>query len=181
MPVVITAYDPHWPIAFERLRGEIAAVVGDLAIAIEHVGSTSVAGLAAKSIIDMTIVVADESDVPDAIMRLATIGYEHRGNLGVEGREAFSHPPHDVPHHLYLCPQRSLGLRNHLAVRDYLREHADAVEEYAQLKRRLAEEFPDDIERYIDGKTEFLLAILNQTELNAEDLRSIESSNRKEK
>lgn len=180
MPIVVTEYDPNWPVAFEDLRSEIDAVVGNLAVAIEHVGSTSVVGLASKPIIDITIVAASDSDVAAVISRLATIGYEHRGNLGVEGREAFFHPPHDVPHHLYLCPQGSLGLRNHLAVRDFLRSHTAAVKEYGQLKQRLAEEFPDDIERYIDGKTGFLLEILSRTKLNAKELRSIESSNRKE-
>lgn len=87
--VVVEDYDPAWPRDFELLRQRIWPVLGDFALGIEHVGSTSVPGLAAKPIIDMTIVVASRDEVPMAIERLASLGYVHKGNLGIDDREAF--------------------------------------------------------------------------------------------
>ncbi|MFW5943074.1 MAG: GrpB family protein [Chloroflexota bacterium] len=174
----VVEYDAAWPDIFERLRRRAWAVVGDFALSIEHVGSTSVPGLAAKPIVDMSVVVASEADVPRAIERLATIGYEHRGDLGVAGREAFYSPPHLPAHHLYVCPAGSLGLRNHLAVRDYLRANPGAAREYAALKQKLAARHPHDIEAYIDGKTGFILDILRQAGLAPEQLQSIADTNR---
>src|SRR5438093_12811712 len=97
--IIVVEYDPAWPATFDDLRARVWTVVGDLALAIEHMGSTSVPGLAAKPIIDMTVVLPSADDVPQAIERLATLGYVHRGNLGIEGREVFrsrvEFPGHD--------------------------------------------------------------------------------------
>ena len=180
MRTIVVDYDPSWPEVFERLRAHIWPALSDVALTVEHVGSTSVPGLAAKPIIDMTIVVPTESEIPVAIGRLATLGYVHRGNLGVEGREAF-HSPDGLPkHHLYLCPHNSLGLRNHLAVRDYLRSHPETACEYGQLKKRLARDFPHDIDSYIDGKTDLILKILQAANFPTAELDAVERVNRKE-
>jgi GrpB-like predicted nucleotidyltransferase (UPF0157 family) len=143
------------------------------------VGSTSVPGLAAKPIIDISVVVREKLDVPAAISRLATLGYVHRGNLGIDGREAFDSPEGLPIHNLYLCPHNSPALANHLAVRDYLRTHPEAATEYGELKKRLAKEFPDDIDSYIDGKTDMLLSTLRGTGFPSEHIREIERANRK--
>lgn len=78
--IVVVDYDPRWPEVFERLRSEIWPVVSDVALAVEHVGSRSVPDLAAKPIIDVSVVVPTEADIPVSIERLATWGYVHRGN-----------------------------------------------------------------------------------------------------
>ena len=85
--IVIVEYNPAWPSEFVRLRDRAQAALGDVAVAIEHVGSTAVPGLPAKDLIDMVVVVESDEDVDEAIARLAAIGYRARGNLGVEGRE----------------------------------------------------------------------------------------------
>jgi len=72
-----------------NIKNELQTVLGNYAIAIEHVGSTSVEGLAAKPIIDIDIVISDYSVLEEVVRRLSKIGYEHEGNLGIEGREAF--------------------------------------------------------------------------------------------
>src|ERR1051326_1757734 len=87
--ILVTEYDPYWPTAFLQLHTHIWPAVQDIALTIEHIGSTSVPGLAAKPVIDMSIVVPSEIETPIGIERLAALGYEHRGNLGIEGREAF--------------------------------------------------------------------------------------------
>ena len=71
--------------------------------AIEHVGSTSVPGLAAKPIIDLDVLLASAAYLPETIRRLATLGHEHQGDLGIAGREAFRAPPTLFAHHLYVC------------------------------------------------------------------------------
>ena len=102
-------------------------------------------------------------EVPVVIGRLAALGYVHMGNRGIDGREAFKNNPSGLPpHHLYLCPQGSLGLENPLALRDYLRAHPETAQAYGDLKKRLASQFPHDIDSYIDGKTDLILGILQQ-------------------
>jgi GrpB-like predicted nucleotidyltransferase (UPF0157 family) len=177
--IVVVDYDPSWPRGFERVRSKVWPVVSDVALAIEHVGSTSVPGLAAKPSIDISVVVRADVDVPVAIERLARLGYVHRGNLGVEGREAFDSPAGPPAHHLYLCPRNSPGLANHLAVRDFLRAHPDTAKEYGELKKRLAKRFPHDIDSYIDGKTDLLLRILRAAGFPLARLDAIERANRK--
>jgi GrpB-like predicted nucleotidyltransferase (UPF0157 family) len=177
--VVVVDYDEEWPRRFEELRAWIWPVVSDVALRIEHVGSTAVLGLAAKPIIDMTIVVARRSDVPPTIERLATLGYRHRGNLGIEDREAFDHRA-DLPrHNLYVCPEGTIGVVNQLAVRDYLRARPDVARRYGELKKRLAATFPTDIDSYVFGKTDFILDVLRRAGLTDEQLASIEGVNRR--
>ena len=178
-PVIVVDYDADWPRTFEELRARISPRLGDVAVRIEHVGSTSVPGLAAKPIIDLTVVVAARGDVPVAIDRLASLGYRHQGNLGIDDREAFAHPV-DLPrHNLYVCPQGTIGLINQVAVRDDLRAQPDASRRYGELKKRLAEEFPNDIESYVFGKTDFILDVLRRVGLSPDQLASIERVNRK--
>jgi GrpB-like predicted nucleotidyltransferase (UPF0157 family) len=177
--IIVVDCDPSWSEAFERVYSSVWPVVSHLALSIEHVGSTAVRGLAAKPIIDVSVVVRTESDVPAAIECLATLGYVHQGNLGIEGREAFESPEGLPAHHLYLCPRDSPGLANHLAVRDHLRRHPDIAKEYGELKKRLAEQFPHDIDRYVGGKTDLLLRILRAAGLPPARLVEIERTHRK--
>jgi GrpB-like predicted nucleotidyltransferase (UPF0157 family) len=179
MAISIVDYDPDWPDVFRQLNSNVWPLISDFAISVEHVGSTAVPGLAAKPIIDISIVVSSEAEVRLAIERLATIGYLHRGNLGIEGREAFQAPAGLPAHHLYVCRSDNPGLQNHIAVRDYLRTHPEAAQAYGELKKRLAREFPNEIECYLDGKTEFLLDVLRRAGLSQDRLKTIENANRK--
>ena len=177
--IVVVDYDPAWPTVFEQLRAHVWPVVQEVAVTIEHVGSTSVPGLAAKPIIDIDVIVASEHEVPLAIERIASLGYVPLGNSGVEGREAFDEPDEWPDHNLYVCPKDNLGLRNHLAVRDYLRTHPETVQVYGDLKKQLARTFPQDMTSYIDGKTDLIQEILRQQGLSPESLVAIERINRK--
>lgn len=177
--VVVVAYDPGWPETFELLRSRIWPVVNDIATAIEHVGSTAVPGLAAKPVIDLDVVVPSESDIATAIQRLETVGYVHRGDLGVAGREAFR-PPASLPrHHLYLCPASSPALANHLAVRNHLRTRPDLVAEYGVLKTQLAPRFAHDSDGYTAGKTRMLLRLLREAGLPPDQIAAVEQINRR--
>ena len=175
--VQVVEYSPEWPETFERLRSNVWPAVADIALNVEHVGSTSVPGLKAKPVIDVCIVVASRKEVLPCIERLGTIGYIHQGTLGVPDREAFRRPD-DLPrHHLYLSPRDSLSLRNHLGFRDYLRSHPEAAREYGELKASLAIRFPTDIDSYIVGKSEFILHILGEIGLGEDELTEIRRIN----
>lgn len=178
--VTVVEYDPEWPTLFEQLSDRIAKVVGDTAVAIEHVGSTAVPGLSAKPVIDMNVVVSDASGVARAIEQLATLEYKHRGNRGIEGREAFFNPPDSPAHNLYVCQQNNLGLRNHLFVRDYLRSNTQAAKSYGALKMDLAREYVHDIDGYLDAKTDFLIKILALSGMTDAELESIAQANRRD-
>ncbi|MHC4955879.1 MAG: GrpB family protein [Planctomycetota bacterium] len=173
--VIVVDYDPEWPNVFESLRARIWPAVREFATTIEHVGSTSVPGLAAKPNIDMSIIVTDMQQV---IARLETIGYRHNGDQGVPGREAFKRPPDTYRHNLYACAPGALHLRNHLAVRDTLRADPARARAYGDLKRRLAARFPDDIDAYIEGKSEFVLRILAESGFQPGELDAIRGVNR---
>lgn len=174
--VIVLDYDPGWPHVFEEIRSFVWTAVSDIATAIEHVGSTSVPGLAAKPVIDVDVVVA-EGDVATGIRRLTGLGYEHRGDLGIPGREAFGRPSGSPKHHLYLCPSGSPALANHLAIRNYLRTNPRVASAYGELKRRLAREFPRDIDGYVDAKTSFLVGILRKVGFPEDTLADIERMN----
>lgn len=175
--VEVKPYDPDWPRIFDQIRAAVWPVVQHAAMALEHVGSTSVPGLQAKPVIDACIVVASPRDIPYVVKALATLGYVHRGELGVPDRAAFRHPASLPKHHLYASPRRSLSLKNQLGLRDYLRANPEAAREYGELKLQLARRFPDDIDAYIAGKTEFILGVLRNVGLTDEELAVIKAIN----
>jgi GrpB-like predicted nucleotidyltransferase (UPF0157 family) len=135
---------------------------------VEHVGSTSVPGLAAKPILDVDVIVARDQ-VPAAIAALARIGYVHRGDLGVTDREAFTAPDEQPPRNVYLCVTGTLHVRNHIAVRDVLRARPDLRDEYARTKLTLAAEPGMDIEAYLAGKSRILQRVLAESDLTEDE------------
>jgi GrpB-like predicted nucleotidyltransferase (UPF0157 family) len=161
-PVIIVDYDPKWPEVFEALRARIAKALGNLAAAIEHVGSTAVPGLAAKPVVDIDVLLSSTGSLREAIERLAALGYADEGNLGVAGREAFRQPADQPAHHLYVCDPDSVEFLRHIAFRDYLRRHPESAKNYAELKRQLAVECGCDRARYGAGKDEFARDILRR-------------------
>lgn len=180
--IELTDHDPRWPDAFARLRDRIWPACRDAgALAVEHVGSTAVPGLAAKPVIDLDVVIRADADLPPVQAALVGLGYRPRGDLGVPQRYAFRAPDApDAPairHHLYVCVADSAALRNHLRVRDRLRADPALRDAYAALKRELAAR-AETSDAYVAGKTDFLLAVLADAGLGADELRAIEAINR---
>ena len=153
--VIVTPYNAAWATEFERIKKELAAALGDLALGIEHVGSTAVEGMSAKPCIDLDVIIKDELALSEVVSRLASIGYVHEGDLGIKGREAFKYTdkPHLMSHHLYVCAQNSAELHRHLTFRDFLRGNPEAVEQYSRVKERAAALYPNDIDGYIAYKS----------------------------
>jgi GrpB-like predicted nucleotidyltransferase (UPF0157 family) len=178
--VVIGEYDAQWSETFQMLKRRFEDALKECVCRIEHIGSTSVEGLPAKPVIDLDLVLPAPVSFEnfEAIKRgLENIGYVHRGNLGIPGRDAFKEPDGDVRHNLYVCQEGVLALENHLRFRDFLRSHPSARDKYAALKRRLAREFPNDIDRYCQGKTEFICAALADSGLASAMIEEIRDAN----
>ena len=152
--VVVVPYDKAWKNAFEEIKTEIEAEIGDLIIGIEHVGSTSVEGMSAKPCIDIDVIIKDYSAFDEIVRKLGVIGYIHEGDLGIKDREAFKYAnkPHLMTHHLYVCPRDSEELHRHIAFRDFLRKNPEAVKKYSRVKETAAQLFPDEINQYIAFK-----------------------------
>lgn len=172
--IEVRDYDPAWADRFEVICAEYAGALDDAAVpfvAIEHVGSTSVPGLAAKSIIDVDIVV-ERSDVDNASSALVDLGFEPRGELGIPDRWAFWEPDRLVGTNTYVVVAGSLALRNHLAVRDALRSDVDLCAEYGELKKRLGVTSAD-IYEYGAGKNTMVQRILLAAGLSEEERATI--------
>ena len=171
-PIKVVPYDAAWPNVFAELKAALEPRLDGLALTIEHTGSTSIPGLAAKPIIDLIVVIATRDDLPAMINALAKLGYWHEGDLGIAGREAFAMEGPDVPRdgtgrrwpaqNLYVAAADNAELRRHKAFRDYLRAHPDSIAAYARLKEDLAARFPHDIDSYSRSKTEFVEDILRR-------------------
>jgi GrpB-like predicted nucleotidyltransferase (UPF0157 family) len=158
--VRICDYDAEWPRRFLRIEQELRERLGALALAIEHVGSTSVPGLAAKPIIDIDIVIASAYQFPTVKEGLEKFGYIHEGPLGLPGREAFRCVI-DLPvHHLYVCESGARPLQEHLCFRDILRQNPELAAQYAELKRALAEQHRYDRDAYTEAKTSFIRSVI---------------------
>lgn len=152
--IEVVDYDSKWVDDFNQIKEEVEEALKDLALVVEHVGSTSVPLLAAKPIIDLDVVI-DRKDLKEVIFLLENHGYIYEGDLGLKDREAFRYEgkEHLRTHHLYVCPRDSKELKRHLAFRDYLRNYPNAVKEYSKVKKEAAELYPNDIEKYCMHKS----------------------------
>jgi len=159
--LAIREYDRTWPDHFAKLAARVNTALGHLVSRIEHIGSTAVPGLAAKPIIDFDVVLESQADLPEAIRRLAMLGYVHEGDLGIRGREAFFSPTDEARHHLYVLVAEAPELRRHIVFRDALRADPALRDAYTALKRSLAKKHSEDRVAYNAGKSAFVLATLN--------------------
>jgi len=167
MAIEVVEYSEQWPLQFETVSEALQAALADVPVrAIEHVGSTSVPGLAAKPVLDIDVIVSEEH-VAEAIEALGTAGYVHRGDLGVAGREAFRAPDASPTRHVYVCTEGTLHLRNHLAVRSVLRDRADLRDRYAAVKIELSADPGMDSATYIAGKSAILQEVLSLSDLTS--------------
>jgi GrpB-like predicted nucleotidyltransferase (UPF0157 family) len=160
--MILVAHDRNWAAEFAQLGTLYSEVIGDLALRIEHIGSTAVPDLLAKPILDIDIVMQDYSVFPQLAMALGYLGYEHNGDQGIYQREVFK--PKGVvapisvsttewmPHHLYVCPVDGIELQRHIRFRDLLRTRVDLRQEYEAMKIRIAQRAGDDRRIYAEIK-----------------------------
>jgi putative glutamine amidotransferase len=163
-PYAIDPYDPAWPSHFETEAARIRAALGDLAVEIEHVGSTSVPGLAAKPVVDIQVSVRSMVPRIAYIDPLVRLGYRWVLDPWTDEHEYFSRDENgERVFQIHVCPTGSEWERRHLAFRDWLRDHPEDAAAYERLKRELAERHPRDLYAYIEGKTPFIREIESRT------------------
>ena len=160
---LVEKYNPEWPEWFKKIKEYLGEKVCEACLRIEHVGSTSIPGMTAKPIIDLTLVMKP-GELENMIDLLAERGYIHEGEKGIEGRDAFKIEDDELRnslprHHLYVCPEHAYELKKHTAFRDFLTHNNDWVEKLSELKWSLAEQFDNDVNAYMDGKDAMVKAI----------------------
>jgi len=161
-PVVIVDFDRRWPALYERARAELLTAVGPWLVAVEHVGSTAVPGLAAKPVIDIMAGLRSLGAAAHCIPRLQALGYEYVPPFEAElpERRYFRRNAGAVrTHQVHMVETSSEFWERHLLFRDYLRAHPETAAEYAALKRNLAARFRDQREAYTDAKGPFIRAV----------------------
>ncbi len=175
--IEVVAYNPSWVNQFEELKRWYEPMLSGVEVSsIEHVGSTSVPGLAAKPIIDVDIVVRRET-VPKVIEIFEKFGHICRGDLGIADRYAFfiSEPPSAT--NTYVIVEGSTALRNHLLLREVLRENLELRREYGMTKRQIAAS-SSDIHEYASSKTEVIQKILKYGGMDEDSLSRIRNQNK---
>ncbi|WP_369903064.1 GrpB family protein [Bacillus manliponensis] len=159
--VVIKAYTEKWSRQFQEESVLFKKIVGDQAIAIEHIGSTSVQGLGAKPILDMMIGVRDLEEVQRFIEPLEKIGYEHVVHKEFPNRRFFRKGAWRAgTHHLHIYTYGSEEWVNNLLFRDYLRVHPTVRQQYEILKKELAETYKFDRVAYTNAKAPFIKKVI---------------------
>ena len=166
--ITISKYDPNWPILFEEEANRLYAAFGSAALRIEHVGSTSIPGLAAKPVIDIQLSVASLLPHGRYLNTMAALGYCHVALDDFDLVYPFFHKPAEWPstHHVHLCEAGGEQEWSHLAFRNYLRAHPETARKYEALKHELARihdgKTPRSMEKYSLAKSEFVVSVLRE-------------------
>lgn len=160
--VEVEEYNGEWREWFAQLNALLQPIVKRYGGRMEHVGSTSVPGLASKPVIDADYILAD-SELSDSVKAdLAALGFYHRGDGGLKGRDMFTESLRlPFRHNFYVCSADSLHLQNHLKLRNFLCNNPAAARSYGELKIRLAKQYPEDIDAYCAGKSSLLAEFLS--------------------
>lgn len=159
--IAVVPYDPRWPLDFERAAGEVMAALRPYLLAIHHIGSTSIPGIDAKPVIDILAVVVDLRAVDEQTDAMRALGYQVMGEFGIAGRRYFRRDDSTGrrTHQIHAFAEGSPHVKRHVAFRDFIRAHPNVAAEYGELKRRLAEAHPHDMDAYMDGKDGFIKEI----------------------
>jgi GrpB-like predicted nucleotidyltransferase (UPF0157 family) len=162
-------HDLEWSSQFDDARVELLEALGDLVAGVHHIGSTAVPGLVAKCTIDIAIEVRSIPAFVDAVPLLEKLGYEYRPSAWFDEQHAFLRRIRggERTHHLHVVAEAHPDLGDWLDLRDWLRESTDAVQRYADVKRRLAEEHYHDRSAYVAGKTAIVEELLAEARSQA--------------
>jgi GrpB-like predicted nucleotidyltransferase (UPF0157 family) len=160
--LAVVESDPEWPQQFRDISSYLQPFLEPAVLRIEHVGSTSVPGLAAKPIIDIDVVVESDQLIGPTIALIESAGYSWVGDLGVAGREAFDTPPDSTfaRHHLYLVVENNRAHSDHWLLREALLSDPDASDAYARVKRANVALSHGDMDRYVALKARFVAEVL---------------------
>ena len=160
--VKIVRHRTEWAVLYRIEAEKLTNCIGDIAVDIQHVGSTAVPGLISKPIIDIAIAVNSREAISAVVKRLPDIGYIDKGDQGANGGYLLvkESEPDVRTFHIHVVAKNDVQWRNSINFRDCLRRDANTRKEYAQLKRTLAAKFPTDRESYTRGKEQFIRMVL---------------------
>ncbi|GAB5562507.1 MAG: GrpB family protein [Synoicihabitans sp.] len=156
MKIEVIPYRSEWEEAFGLEKNAILALGISGIVQIHHIGSTSVMGLAAKPIIDIMLETESLEALDQNKARFASLNYEVMGEFGIAGRRYFRKGGMYRTHQIHAFKSGDANLLRHLAFRDYLREHPEVRREYGDLKIQVASQCNHDIDRYCEGKADFI-------------------------
>lgn len=162
--IVVVPYDPEWPALFRREAADLRAALGGVAVRIDHIGSTSVPGLAAKPIVDVQISVAAFEPLDAFRAPLEGLGYVFRADNPERTKRYFRESPGTRRTHIHVRRAGSFSEQFALLFREFLRAHPDDAERYASLKRRLAQTHPHDGQAYTSAKVPFTWELIAQAD-----------------
>ncbi|NEQ43101.1 MAG: GrpB family protein [Leptolyngbya sp. SIOISBB] len=155
---------PHtlkWREMFEIESKRVTDALGKNVVAVHHIGSTAIPRIYAKPIIDLLVEVKDIVRVDEHSSLMESLGYEVMGEYGILGRRYFRKNSQEGvrTHHVHTFEVASEQVERHLAFRDYMISHPEDAQKYSELKRKLAREYPMNIDGYMDGKDSFIQEI----------------------
>ncbi|MCW2726044.1 MAG: uncharacterized protein JWN35_2965 [Frankiales bacterium] len=156
--VVVQDYDQEWPTVYASVRGRVMAALGARAVDVQHIGSTSVPGLAAKPVVDVLLTVKDVSDEPAYVPALEGAGFLLR--VREPGHRMFRTHRKDV--HLHVYEPDDQAVTDYLDLRDWLRVDSEDRERYAELKRNLSQRSWSDMNHYADAKSDVIQQVLTR-------------------
>ena len=159
--VEVVPHNPRWRDEFEAEAKRVAAALGENVVAIHHIGSTAIPGIYAKPVVDFLVEVRDIAEVDGRSPAMESLGYEVLGEYGIPGRRYFRKDDREGirTHHIHAFEAGSAEVERHLAFRDYMIAHPVDAQRYSELKRKLAEEHPQSMDGYMDGKDGFIKEI----------------------
>lgn len=157
--VKLVPEDKSWTNEYQKVKQEVETILGDNVIDIQHIGSTSINGIWAKPILDIAVVVKSLIDLNKDGMISA--GYDACGESGVHDRYLFvkRKDGHISPHHIHCYELNNDNLTAVIKFRDFLNTHSEYAQQYCDLKKKLAKEFPKDRNDYTAGKEQFIKMI----------------------
>lgn len=159
--VSLSPHSEKWHRLYKIERDRLLDAIGDPSLKVEHIGSTSICGIAAKPVLDMMIGTAEYAPELPFVKNLEDLGYEYKGENWIPERHYFGKgSPRTV--HLNVVRHGGEFWLKHIAFRDLLKMSREAALEYERLKLSLADQFPNDRDAYTNGKAEFIAKILKQ-------------------
>ena len=157
-PVVVVDWTADWSVSYSEEADRLRRVLGSLIVEIHHVGSTAVAGLCAKPVIDIFLQVVSLRELDAQTSRIESMGYQAMGEYGLAGRRFFWRGSQPRTHHIHAYQADNPEPLRHVHFRDYLRCHSDIAAEYGRMKRAAAATHPRDMEAYCRAKAPFIVA-----------------------
>jgi GrpB-like predicted nucleotidyltransferase (UPF0157 family) len=156
--VEVVPHDPRWRAAFAAEAQHVAAALGEIVVAIHHIGSTAIPGIYAKPVVDLLVEVRDLAALDGRSWAMEQLGYEVLGEYGIPGRRYFRKDDREGTrtHNLHAFESGAGEVERHLAFRDYMIAHPADAQRYGELKRTLADAHPQSMDGYMDGKDGFI-------------------------